>query len=204
MEKFREIRRFPRFHGGFHTWRSTIFVDQENRSKVDFLVFSSGKREAVKRYLWLKLLWNSLSKIEFELFLSLLSDSDYKEWSYLKLSLQIPKKKLRVRIIIAELFLGDTEISWRKSYIGSLRIRIEIQKEIRKLPKTKKFSGYIKSLSARGKSSNGRSGIEPDLTSPYDYVEKIDQESIWWAFLSKPSLNDTSEQESINFQPEED
>ena len=203
MEKYKEIRRFPRFPGGFHTWRSTMFVDQENRSKVDFLVFSSGKREAVKRYLWLKLVWSSLSRIEFELFLNLLGDSDYKEWGYLKLSLSMSKLSLRKNLIMAELFF-DQEISLKKSWIGIQRLRIEIQKETRKLPKTKKFSGYIKSLSARGKSSNGRSGIEPDLTSPYDYVEKIDQESIWWAFLSKPSLNDTSEQESINFQPEED
>ena len=191
MEKFREIRRFPRFHGGFHTWRSTIFVDQENRSKVDFLVFSSGKREAVKRYLWLKLVWSSLSRIEFELFLNLLGDSDYKEWGYLKLSLSMSKLSLRKNLIMAEVFF-DQEISLKKSWIGIQRLRIEIQKETRKLPKTKKFSGYIKSLSTRGKSSNGSTGIEPVLSSPYDYVDKIDQESFWERLLSKPSLDDYS------------
>jgi len=105
--------------------------------KAVFLVLSSGKRDVVKRQLWLKLVWDQLTKVEFELFLTLLKDSDYLYWSFLKLLVFVPKKILRKNLIKNETILG-LKISTRESYIGSLRTNIEIQKEIRNLPKPPK------------------------------------------------------------------
>lgn len=183
MTQYEKIRKSPRFRGGFFTWRSTIFTDHENGVKAVFLVLSSGKREVVKRHLWLKLVWDQLTKIEFELFLTLLKDSDYLYWSFLKLLVFVPKKTLRKNLIKNETKL-DLPISSRESYTGSQRINIEIQKEIRSLPKPPKFSGYIKSLSSRGKSLPGEKGIEPLSSVPSEYQEVIDYYQLWEALLS--------------------
>jgi len=183
MTQNEKIRKSPRFRGGFFTWRSTIFTDHENGVKAVFLVLSSGKREVVRRHLWLKLVWDQLSKPEFELFLTLLRDSDYAYWSFLKLLVFVPKKILRKNLIEAEQKL-NLPVSSRESYIGSQRINIEIQKEIRNLPKPPKFSGYIKSLAARGKSLPGEKGIEPLSSVPSEYREIEDYNKLWEALLS--------------------
>lgn len=177
QKKYVEIRKFPRFSGSFHTWRSTIFIDQENSLSFNFLVFSKGKREAVKRFLFLKLLWDNLSVIEYELFLTLLSDKDAMLWSFLKFLNYVPKSILRRKILVATRLLL-IEVPTRESYIGYRGMCIEIQKETRRLKKAKKFSGYIKSLSSRGKNS-GEQGIEPYSPSPADFVDNIDQDSLW-------------------------
>jgi len=189
-----EIRRFPRFKGRFFTWSQTIFVDQENRSKVDLLVFSSGKREAVLRHLWLKLIWDSLTKIEYELLVLSLKDLDYSKWSFLKLLLFVPKKVLRKNLLASEAKLG-LPISSRESYIGTQRISIEIQRRTRKLPKTKKFSGYIKSLASRGKSQLGVGRIELPTVAYPDFQDEVNQFEYWEALLSDRRWSYSSVQE---------
>jgi hypothetical protein len=183
MTQNEKFRKTPRFRGGFFTWSSTIFTDQENGVKAVFLVYSSGKREVVKKFLFKKLVWDQLSKIEFELFLTLLKDSDYLYWSFLKLLVFVPKKILRKNLVKNETILG-LPVTSRESYLGSLRINIEIQKVIRNLPKPPKFSGYIKSLAARGKSRPGELGIEPNSSEPSEYQENIDMFQYWEALLS--------------------
>lgn len=183
-KKVTEIRKFPRFPGSFHTWRLTSFVDQENRLKAGLLVFSSGKREAVKSFLWHKLVWDQLTKIEFELFIGLLKETDYREWNFLRSLLLIPIKSLRENLNSAEISLNQEETS-QVRYQGYKRIRIEIQREIRSLPKTKKFSGYIRSLAARGKNKLGSSRIELDALSKTDYVDEINKDELWKLLLNR-------------------
>lgn len=190
MSSNQEIRKFPRFKGRFFTFRVTTFVDHENRSKASLLVYSSGKREVVKRALWLKLLHDQLTKIEFELFIYLVGEKDYKIWSFLKLLIKSPKSQLREKLLASERQLGEQESS-RSSYQGTLRINIEIQREIRRIPKTKKFSGYIKSLAARGKSKPGTKRIELLSTITEDFKEHIDLYELWEFLLSAPSLDDS-------------
>jgi hypothetical protein len=134
-----DIRRHPRFKGRFFTFRSTYFVDQENRSKQSFLVFSSGRREVVKRYLWLKLVHDQLTRIEYDLFINLLEEDDDKIWSFLKLLVFTPKKLLRDRLLRTETKLGQ-EVSNRESYRGSQQLNIEIQR---------KLEGYLKPKSSQ-------------------------------------------------------
>jgi hypothetical protein len=189
-----DIRRHPRFKGRFFTFRSTYFVDQENRSKQSFLVYSSGRREVVKRYLWLKLVHDQLTRIEYDLFINLLEEDDDKIWSFLKLLVFTPKKLLRDRLLRTETKLGQ-EVSTRESYRGSQQLNIEIQKETRRLPKTKKFSGYIRSLASRGKTKLGTGRIElPSITIP-DFKDEINLSIFWESQLAAPSLESFPEQE---------
>jgi hypothetical protein len=182
-----ETRKFPRFKGRFFTFRAVVLVDQENRVQSSLLVFSSGKREVVKRYLWLKHVWDQLTRIEYELFILLLTDKDHKEWSFLKLQTEFSKAELRFSLINSEILNGDDRLSLRESYLGIKNIHIEIQREIRILPKTKKFSGYIKSLASRGKSKGAEKGIEPLSADPSTYIVDEDQFLLWESRL-KPSL----------------
>jgi hypothetical protein len=181
------IRRSPIFKGRFFTFSVSIFVNQEKRFENRFLVFSSGKREAVINYLWCKHVWDQLPKIEFELMLLLLRPQDYKKWSFLKLQNEFSKKELRKKLLLAEHEL-EGKMTTRQMYLGIKDLGIEIQKDLRNLSKTKKFSGYIKSLSSRGKSKGGEKGIEPLSSDPSTYIVDEDQNLLWEHRL-RPSLD---------------
>lgn len=187
MKDQSEMRLSPRFKGRFFTFRATILIDQDNRSKASFLVFSSGKREAMINYLWCKHVWDQLTKIEHELFVLTLGPNDYKKWSFLRLQVKFSKKILRKRLLEHERRRGEEETSYER-YLGLLTIRIEIQKETRILPKTKKFTGYIRSLATRGKSRGSKAGIEPVSPDPSDFVVQEDQDLQWYTWLN-PSLD---------------
>lgn len=182
-----DTRLSPRFKGRFFTFRATILIDQDNRSKASYLVFSSGKREAVAQYLWCKHVWDQLTKIEYSLFLMLLKPTDFKKWNFLKLQIKFSKSALRKTLIAEEKRLGDVETS-RERYLGIKHLSIEIQKEIRSLPKTKKFTGYIRSLATRGKSTGTKTGIEPVSLEPSDFIVHEDQDRQWYLRLH-PSLD---------------
>jgi len=181
-----ELRLSPRFKGRFFTFRAEIYIDHDNRSKASLLVFSSGKREAVMNYLWSKHVWDQLTKIEYELFLLTLKPTEFKKWNFLKLQVKFSKSALREQLVQSELRNGEEETS-RARYIGLKHLSIEIQKEIRILPKTKKFSGYIRSLATRGKSHGTKTGIEPVSPDPSDYIVREDQDLKWYTWLT-PSL----------------
>lgn len=182
-----ELRQSPRFKGRFFTFRAVVYIDQDNRSKASLLVFSSGKREAVTNYLWCKHVWDQLTKVEFELFLLTLKPNDFMKWNFLKLQLKFSKSELRDQLVQQERRLGKEETS-RARYLGLKHLSIEIQKEIRILPKTKKFSGYIRSLATRGKSHGAKTGIEPVSPDPSDYKFLEDQDHLWYTWLN-PSLD---------------
>jgi hypothetical protein len=182
-----ETRKHPRFKGRFFTFRAVVFVNQENRVQESLLVFSSGKREVVIRYLWYKHIWDQLTRIEFELFILLLRPYDYKKWSFLKLQNEFSKKELRERLLASEISLRLPETD-RAQYLGLKNLNIEIQRESRILPKTKKFSGYIRSLATRGKSKGTEKGIEPLSSDPSTYIVDEDQNLLWESWL-KPSLD---------------
>lgn len=141
--------RIPNFKGSFRTWAVTLSTNREKSTKDVLLVFSSGKREAVLEFLWLKFLHSQLTRIEFELFIATLKDSDEKKFAVLRLLNEISKRELRKRLISIERLIGDKESS-KIRLEGYYRLSIEIRKETRRLPKVKKFSGYIKSPSSMG------------------------------------------------------
>jgi len=138
-------------------------------------------------YLWLKHLWEQLTKIEYELFILTLGPKDYKKWIFLKMQIKFSKKDLRTRLTEIEHRQGTKTSSYER-YLGIRHLRIEIQRETRILPKTKKFSGYIKSLAQRGKSSSTEKGIEPLSSDPLEYIVQEDQDLLWERWL-RPSLD---------------
>lgn len=169
------FRNYPKFSGVFFSWRVVLSTDHEKGFQDVLFVFSSGKREAVLEYLWLKFLWDQLSSDENLLFLMTLKETDYKKWAFLKVLLQSNKKTLRSRLNQIESKSG-LEVSSRVRYQGHKRIRIEIQKESRRLPKPKKFSGYVRNISAIGSKSRKTRFLETITEQIYLDEKQFDWE----------------------------
>jgi len=178
------VRRHPRFKGRFYTVRVAIYTDQEKGLQGDFLVFSQGKRESVFRKLWLKLLWDELTSIELELFILMMTPKDYKVYAFLRAISTTSKIVVRKRLINTELLLGE-QTSNRENYRSSRGQKLEIQKITRRLPKPKKFSGYVKSLSSR-KGSIGAERIElPTALEPSIMIDHEALETYWYLLLTR-------------------
>lgn len=174
----------PKFKGPFYRFEVTIDTDQEKGLKEVFLVFSKGKREAMRNYLWFKFVHDELSKTEFELFLLSLRESDEKQWAFLRALTTMSKKTLRKRLIMIENLIGDPPTD-NKRYQGYKSFRIETYRVKRKLPKAPKYSGYIRSLASKGKGGPRSSSlIEAIITTPYESEEKID----WYYLLTVEHL----------------
>lgn len=172
----------PNFSGGFHRFEITLFTNREKSTKDVLLVLSSGKREAVLKFLWLKFLHSQLSRLEYELFIASLSDKDEKKWAFLRLlTTDISKSELRKRLIRIEKLIGEKESS-KIRLQGYYRLRIEIRKEIRRLPKVKPFSGYIKSPSAAGSKRTLVRHLDEMVT--HDDILSQDELFSWYSLLS--------------------
>ena len=196
-------RNLPRFSGSFFTWRATLSVDRNKGLQRNLLVFSSGKRAAITKFLWLKFLWNELTRTEFELFLMTLTESkrDEKKWAFLKALSLYPKKVLRKRLIAIEALYGE-DISSRDSYLGYLGMSIEIHLEIRRLPAVTKYSGYVRSPSSVG--SKRKSSLSDILSEATQTDEIYIEENMnWYDLLSVGSISLFSARNRILFNPEE-
>lgn len=162
----------PRFKGSFFSFEVTFNEDREKGYKDVLLVFSSGKREAVLRKLWFKLVHDQLSKDEFLLFITTLKDSNVKHWSFLKALVNFPKKILRERLVKVEKLLGEEE-STRERYYGLKRISIEIHRIKRSLPISPKYTGYVRSIASLGKSKLRGSNFVDLITDETDEDENL-------------------------------
>ena len=175
LDKVPEI---PEFRGRFFRYTVNRQTNQERCFKEDFLVFSTGKRGALIQFLWLKNLWDELTREEFALFISFPEVlRNEKMVAFLQASISYPKGLIRNRLIKYEK-LHNQQISSRSSYQGMKSMRFEIHRIQKKLPKTKPYSGYVKTPSAVGSKSPRKI---PFLESPSQTVEFI--ESINWFFL---------------------
>jgi len=184
VQKSEDVRKHPRFKGRFYTVRVTFNTDQEKGFSEEFLVFSQGKRESVFRKLWLKLLWDELTSIERMLFIYMLRPIDYKVYAFLKATNSVSKIVLRKRLLIIESILEEN-VSSRENYRSSRGQKLEIQVITRRLPKPKKFSGYVKSLSSR-KGSIGAERIElPTITVPSEMIDHEAKETLWYLLLTR-------------------
>jgi hypothetical protein len=171
------FRNYPKFPGVFFSWRVILSTDHEKGKQDALFVFSSGKRETVLEYLWLKFLWDQLSGEEFTLFLMTLKDSDHKKWAFLKVLLLKDKKSLRRKLNEIEQHL-QIPVSSRERYQGYKRVRVEIQKETRRLPKPTKFSGYVRNISAIGSKSRKTRFLETVTEQIYLDEKQFDWELI--------------------------
>jgi hypothetical protein len=172
----------PRFRGSFNTFRVTYNEDRENGTADYLLVFSQGKRVKVHRYLWLKFLWNELTKDEWFLFISmpetLNSNLIYNSIRAINLK---GKKWVRNRLIDSP-FLDSKDIPTKDKYRGYQGLKVEIHFENRRLPKVPKFSGYVKSSSQVGsKRSRKSSFLDLIIATGEDYSEVVFD---WFAYLT--------------------
>jgi len=164
----------PRFGGPFKTFSVALFSDREKGFEIRLLVHSQGSRAAVNRYLWLKFLWDNLTRDEMRLFLALPENlNDEIKFAVLRTVLLFPKKVIRTRLnqVLTKL---EMKPFLRENYLGYKRLDVEIHEITRRLPRVPKFSGWIKSSSAKGskKRSRGPSYLEPLALFESDYEEE--------------------------------
>lgn len=185
FENYGTVRTFPNFSGPFFQWYLNFNVNREKGTVDRFVVFSSGKRPSVVNHLWLKLVWDTLSYEEFLFFLTLpeVLKND-KFVGFLRTKNEVPLKVLRSRLLEVENFLGLLP-STRERYIGTKRLKILIQRERISLSRVPKYSGYVKSLAARGKGRRGTGEPEP---VPYIFVD-LKEETNWYFLLSVGDFN---------------
>lgn len=172
----------PRFSGGFKTFSISQFTNREKGSESRLIVYSQGARPKVHKYLWLKMLWNELSKEEWELFLAM-PETLKSEMIYSTLrSINYQGKRATRKKLINCPFLSEEDKPTHDRYRGFKRLNVEIRKEERSLPKVPKFSGYVKSASAIGSKQPRKSSfLDLMAITGDDYMEiKFD----WFTYLT--------------------
>lgn len=172
----------PRFKGSFQTFRVIFNTNRETGLEESLFVFSQGARIKVHRYLWLKFLWNELTKDEWLLFISMpetLNSDIY--YNALRAINKVGKKKVRNRLITTP-YIEDRDKPTKDRYRGYRCIDVEIFYDRRRLPKVPKFSGYVKSSSQVGSKRPQKSSFL-DLIIPTgeDYSERIFD---WFTYLT--------------------
>lgn len=178
--------RKPRFTGGFKTFSVSTSINREKKTESRLIVFSQGSRSKVLEFLWLKFLWDELSRFEFILLIhSGILNSDVK-FNVIKAINKQGKRKTRERL---NSLFPDGTFS-RERYQGFKRLDVEIHEISRSLPRTLKFSGWIRSSSAKGsKHSSGGSSFLETLTPP-DYIYQEEQNFDWYYLLTVEDLRE--------------
>jgi len=178
----RDIPAEPRFEGGFVTWQVTLSTHETKGTKDVLLVYSSGRREAVLEFLWLKFLWSQLTRTEFKLFWATLKESDDKKYAFMRRLTSLPKRRLRERLLEVEQLLG-LKLSDRDRLNGYYRLRIEVHEVTRRLPRTKKYTGWARSASAVGnKGAQSVRRFDEMMSQQEEYVE--DSIIDWYSLLN--------------------
>lgn len=130
------------------------------------------------------MLWDQLTSEEFLLLLLSLKETDDMKFAFLKANTQIKKSILRERLVAIQSKLGiDTDS--RNRYTGYKRLSIEIQRITRRLPKPKKFSGYVRNISSLGTKSRKTRRIE--TIANMEFIMK--DEFNWYMALTVGNLS---------------
>lgn len=175
--------RLPRFQGPFQSFKVKTNTNREKGTESGLLVYSQGSRAVVSKFLWLKWLWDELSRREMELFLALPEtlNSEMK-FGALRASLLKGKKVTRERLNQYP-FKTKKEQPNRQRYQGIKNLDVEILDFTRSLPKVPKFSGWVKSSSQVGskRKPGGPSFLEPLAIIENDYA---DNNFDWFSYLT--------------------
>jgi hypothetical protein len=172
------------FPGSFRTYEIELFNDREKSLSQRFLVYSSGSLDKLLEFLWLKLVWDSLTREEYELFiLSKKANLDYVD-QFLRNLIHIPKKVLRERLLEHSFLLEKAPT--RERYIGYKRINYEIHRVSRRLGRVKKFSGYVRNISSLGSKARSTFLLETSTDINNSYIEK--EINVWRSIYSVGQL----------------
>jgi len=176
--------RKPRFSGGFKTTTIVFSTDHESGVVGKLVVYSKGARLTVFKYLWLKFLWDQLTRQEYLLLISFPEAiNNEKVYNYFRVINQIPKKIARRNLLRAERFLGLEESS-RERYQGIKGLVVEIHYRLDSLPKPPKFSGYVKTPSSVGSKSRGGSSFLETTTDPDEIMKSLLEPMNWFQLLT--------------------
>jgi len=174
---------FPKFFGPFKKFSLSVSTNRETGIDRRLLVYSQGSRAKVVQYLWLKYLWDELSKKEFELFIAFpeVLNSEVKI-ATLRAVMRHGKKKVRERLCNCPI-LTESERPTRKQYQGYKRLDVEILDFTRSLRRVPKFSGWIRSSSAKDSKRHKES---PSLLEPLAIIENDYEDKIfdWYNYLT--------------------
>jgi len=173
----------PRFSGGFKAFSVSFNTNRETGTESRLFVYSQGSRQKVHIYLWLKLLWNELSKDEWKLFLSM-PETLNNEMIYDSLrAINFQGKRATRQRLIKSPYCPKEYLPNYDRYRGFMRLNVEISLENRRLPKVPKFSGYVKSASAIGsKRSSGKSSYLDLMAINCEDYEKVVFN--WFSYLT--------------------
>jgi hypothetical protein len=174
---------FPRFYGPFKKFSLSVSTNREKGIDRRLLVYSQGSRAKVVKFLWLKYLWDELTKKEFELFMLLPEtiNSEIKV-AALRAVLILGKRKVREAIINCPV-LPESERPTREQYQGFKRLDVEISDFTRSLRRVPKFKGWIKSSSAKDSKRTRKSPscLEPLAVIDNDYEDNVFD---WYNYLT--------------------
>lgn len=174
----------PRFKGKFFTHVIRVNADHEIGQEEVLIVYSKGSRLALVKFLWLKFIWDQLSREEFFLFINLNEViNNEKMFNYLKVINEIPKKIARKNLLNSERKLSEEESS-RDRYQGIKYMSFEIYIKIRRLPKPEKFSGYVKTPSAVGTKSRSGSSFLETTTNQNEILKSLIEPINWYKLLT--------------------
>lgn len=167
---------------GFREFFLTISVNQEKSFRRYFSVLSSGRRNKVIVHLYNKWLWDSLTLVELELlfcFPEFFRDPILFN-SFRVIQLGVTKKDLRKRVLMLN-YLGYTNLPLNLLSYKGLRgnLLISFSKEEKKLPRSKKYSGYTKHYKDQGSLRSGSEVFETLLPE----VDMFDHDAFIFEFL---------------------
>lgn len=173
---FRSIRSFSgRVPRGLRklTWRSSLPAHPGFKRR--WIVLSQGKRSSVVEALFLKWLWQELTRIEL---MFLLDTDQFHNSPYMEACFRIAnvlgKKGLRQRIRRIQEFFPEIPPFSHDRFIGFRSLTIEISQEISELPPVQKYTGWARHQRV-AKGAQGR-------TIPMD-----------WSLLSEPDIVERSQ-----------
>lgn len=138
-----------------------------------WVVFSQGKRPALVKYLFGKLLWDELTKVELDVWWHLREiTKDPSIYLSLKaLVLGVSKRDLRKRLINSP--FPELKAPSRQQYLSVKgQVSFFLKEETLILRKPTKFSGYTKHYKDQGSLGTNREYYFPEILEPYENVSE--------------------------------
>lgn len=190
---------FATYRGGLHQYRIVISKDQEHSVVRTWTVLSNGKRSKLKSYILGKLLWDELSKVEWEVVWnnpSILRDTTL--FLLLKARNQgISRKILRRNLALLHQFTKMNFIT-RQQYLGMKgQFRAFIVDEQHQVVPTKKYSGYTKHYKDKGSLRPYRDEISEKII---DSTNEVSEEILFSLLTSREERLSLPNDFSIGFE----
>jgi hypothetical protein len=164
-------------NNGFHKFSMNLVTDRVYGIRRDLVFLSRGRKSTLTRYLLGKLLWDNLSILEKDIMFTIPEFLKYPYYQILKSLIYTSKKVVRDRYNnIAPIFKLKTIT--RQQYLSIKgQFFSTFYEEEKRLPKTRKYSGYTKHHLDHGSIGEEKFYFSEEF-APVDY------ESILFTFLT--------------------